>query len=206
MGAKVLDVLKITEKKKAASADGDIEVTGEASEVDVNSVSAKLADAKKVVVVPGYGLAVAKAQYAMAEIVANLKKRGAEVQFMIHPVAGRLPGQLNVLLAEAGVDYDDMLEMDDCNTDGDWADVDLVIVAGANDTVNPLAETEPRCELYGMPVIRCWQSKEVVMMKRSLGIGYAGVANPLMFNDNTLMLLGDAKGNLDAIRNSLDSK
>jgi NAD(P) transhydrogenase len=205
MGARVLDVLKITEKPKPASAGGDIEVTGEATEVDINSVSQKLADAKKVVVVPGYGLAVAKAQYAMSEIVANLKKRGAEVQFMIHPVAGRLPGQLNVLLAEAGVDYDDMLEMDDCNTDADWEDVDLVIVAGANDTVNPLAETEPRCELYGMPVIRCWQSKEVVMMKRSLGIGYAGVANPLMFKDNTLMLLGDAKGNLDAIRTSLDS-
>jgi NAD(P) transhydrogenase subunit beta len=170
MGARVLDVLKLTEKKKPASAGGDIEVTGEASEVDVASVSQKLAEAKKVIVVPGYGLAVAKAQYAMAEIVTKLKKRGAEVQFMIHPVAGRLPGQLNVLLAEAGVDYDDMLEMDDFNSDADWAGVDLVIVAGANDTVNPLAETEPRCELYGMPVIRCWQSKEVVMMKPRLAL------------------------------------
>lgn len=207
MGARILDVLKLTEKKKpAGAAGGTIEVTGEASEVDVSSVSQKLADAKKVVVVPGYGLAVAKAQYAMSEIVANLKKRGADVKFMIHPVAGRLPGQLNVLLAEAGVDYDDMLEMDDYNTDADWEGVDLVLVAGANDTVNPLAETEPGCELYGMPVIRCWQSKEVVMLKRSLGIGYAGVANPLMFKDNTLMLLGDAKGNLDAIRSAIDSQ
>jgi NAD(P) transhydrogenase len=205
MGAKIGDVLKITEKKKPVGG-GDIEVTGEASEVDVATVSQKLKDAKKVVVVPGYGLAVAKAQYAMADIVADLKKNGADVKFMIHPVAGRLPGQLNVLLAEAGVDYDDMLEMDDCNSDADWDGVDLVIVAGANDTVNPLAETEPRCELYGMPVIRCWQSKEVVMMKRSLGIGYAGMANPLMFRDNTLMLLGDAKGNLDAIRNVIESK
>merc|ERR1719463_184185 len=190
MGAQVLEVLKLKEKEKPAGAGGDIEITGEASEVDVPSVGQKLAEAKKVIVVPGYGLAVAKAQYAMADIVTNLKKRGAEVKFMIHP--------------EAGVDYDDMLEMDDFNTDSDWDGVDLVIVAGANDTVNPLAETEPRCELYGMPVIRCWQSKQVVMMKRSLGIGYAGVANPLMFRDNTLMLLGDAKGNLDAIRSAID--
>merc|ERR1712182_179404 len=104
--------------------------------------------------------AVAKAQYATSDIVSILKSNGADVKFMIHPVAGRLPGQLNVLLAEAGVDYDDMLEMDDHNDDADWSDVDLVVVAGANDTVNPLAETEPRCELYGMPVVRAWEAKE----------------------------------------------
>ena len=155
------------------------------------------------VVVPGYGLAVAKAQYATSEIVSILKSHGADVKFMIHPVAGRLPGQLNVLLAEAGVDYDDMLEMDDNNDDADWSDVDLVVVAGANDTVNPLAETEPRCELYGMPVVRAWEAKEVVMLKRSLGIGYAGVPNPLMYNENTVMLLGDAKCNLVDLRNEL---
>jgi NAD/NADP transhydrogenase beta subunit len=153
-----------------------------------------------VVVVPGYGLAVAKGQYATAEITKLLKAQGAEVRFMIHPVAGRLPGQLNVLLAEAGVDYADFLEMDAHNADADWADVDLVLVAGANDTCNSLAESEPRCDLYGMPVVRCWQAKEVVMLKRSLAAGYAGVPNPLMYNENTVMLLGDAKSNLDDLR------
>merc|ERR1719301_205545 len=182
MGAKVLEVVKIVQRQGAAAAGGDAgewcDVSGNCYESDINGVATKLKEAKKVVIVPGYGLAVAKAQYATSEIVSILKSNGADVKFMIHPVAGRLPGQLNVLLAEAGVDYDDMLEMDDFNTDSDWDGVDLVIVAGANDTVNPLAETEPRCELYGMPVIRCWQSKQVVMLKRSLGIGYAGVPNP----------------------------
>merc|ERR1719443_368326 len=191
----------------AAAAGGDAgewcDVSGNCYESDINGVATKLKEAKKVVIVPGYGLAVAKAQYATSEIVSILKSNGADVKFMIHPVAGRLPGQLNVLLAEAGVDYDDMLEMDDHNDDADWSDVDLVVVAGANDTVNPLAETEPRCELYGMPVVRAWEAKEVVMLKRSLGIGYAGVPNPLMYNENTVMLLGDAKCNLVDLRNEL---
>merc|ERR1712118_400669 len=142
---------------------------------DINGVATKLKEAKKVVIVPGYGLAVAKAQYATSEIVSILKSNGADVKFMIHPVAGRLPGQLNVLMG----------------------------VAGANDTVNPLAETEPRCELYGMPVVRAWEAKEVVMLKRSLGIGYASVPNPLMYNENTVMLLGDLKCNLVDLRNEL---
>ena len=207
MGAKVLEVIKIVQKQGAAAAAGGdnewCDVSGNCYESDINGVATKLKEAKKVVVVPGYGLAVAKAQYATSEIVSILKNNGADVKFMIHPVAGRLPGQLNVLLAEAGVDYDDMLEMDDHNDDADWADVDLVIVAGANDTVNPLAESEPRCELYGMPVVRAWEAKEVVMLKRSLGIGYAGVPNPLMYNENTVMLLGDAKCNLVDLRNEL---
>merc|ERR1719214_33207 len=207
MGAKVLEVVKIVQKQGAAAAGGDAgewcDVSGNCYESDINGVATKLKEAKKVVIVPGYGLAVAKAQYATSEIVSILKSNGADVKFMIHPVAGRLPGQLNVLLAEAGVDYDDMLEMDDHNDDADWSDVDLVVVAGANDTVNPLAETEPRCELYGMPVVRAWEAKEVVMLKRSLGIGYAGVPNPLMYNENTVMLLGDAKCNLVDLRNEL---
>merc|ERR1719313_3179795 len=157
MGAKVLEVVKIVQKQGAAAAGGDAgewcDVSGNCYESDINGVATKLKEAKKVVIVPGYGLAVAKAQYATSEILSILKSNGADVKFMIHPVAGRLPGQLNVLLAEAGVDYDDMLEMDDHNDDADWSDVDLVVVAGANDTVNPLAETEPRCELYGMPVV-----------------------------------------------------
>jgi NAD/NADP transhydrogenase beta subunit len=207
MGARVLEVIKIVQKKGVAAAGGDAgewcDVSGNCFESDIAGVASKLKEAKKVVVVPGYGLAVAKAQYATSEIVSILKSHGADVKFMIHPVAGRLPGQLNVLLAEAGVDYDDMLEMDDNNDDADWSDVDLVVVAGANDTVNPLAETEPRCELYGMPVVRAWEAKEVVMLKRSLGIGYAGVPNPLMYNENTVMLLGDAKCNLVDLRNEL---
>ncbi|KAK3241883.1 hypothetical protein CYMTET_48389, partial [Cymbomonas tetramitiformis] len=156
--------------------------------------------AKKVMIVPGYGLAVAKGQYALAETVKFLKVNGAEVQLMIHPVAGRLPGQLNVLLAESGIDYDDVVDMEKCNEEAFWNDIDVALVVGANDTVNPLAETEPNCEIYGMPVIRCWLAKEVVMMQRSLGAGYAALPNPLMYNDNSTMLLGDAKCNLELTR------
>ena len=200
MGANVFEVLKLkTKPQPAGAAGGDDDwcnIDGTCTENTVADVATKLDNAKRVMIVPGYGLAVAKGQYAMAEIVSILKANGADVKFMIHPVAGRLPGQLNVLLAEAGVDYDDVVEMDDANEDSDWADVDVVLVAGANDTVNPLAETEPRCELYGMPVVRCWKAKEVVMMKRSLNVGYSGAVNPAVYMDNVTMFLGDAKCNL----------
>ena len=200
MGANVFEVLKLKAKPvpvgTGAGDDDWCNIDGTCTENTVADVASKLDQARKVMIVPGYGLAVAKGQYAMAEIVSILKANGADVKFMIHPVAGRLPGQLNVLLAEAGVDYDDVVEMDDANEDSDWADIDVVLVAGANDTVNPLAETEPRCELYGMPVVRCWKAKEVVMMKRSLNVGYSGAVNPAVYMDNVTMFLGDAKCNL----------
>ncbi|KAK3283633.1 hypothetical protein CYMTET_8682 [Cymbomonas tetramitiformis] len=208
MNVSVAQVLKITSKvKPGAGGDGEIcEIDGDCTETLVESVAEHLCAAKKVMIVPGYGLAVAKGQYALSETVKFLKAGGADVKIMIHPVAGRLPGQLNVLLAESGIDYDDVLDMEENNEPEDWEDIDLALVVGANDTVNPLAETEPNCEIYGMPVIRCWLAKEVVMLKRSLGAGYAALPNPLMYNENSLMLLGDAKCNLEYMRDEVRTK
>ena len=170
---------------------------GEATFTDVDQTVQTLKEAGSVIIVPGYGLAVANGQYAIAEITKQLRAAGVNVRFGIHPVAGRMPGQLNVLLAEAGVPYDYVLEMEEINEDFDATDVALVV--GANDTVNSSAEDDPTSIIAGMPVLRVWNAKQVIVMKRSMGAGYAGAENPVFFKDNTDMLLGDAKKTLDAI-------
>ncbi|KAJ3415114.1 hypothetical protein HDV05_005522 [Chytridiales sp. JEL 0842] len=169
-------------------------------ETTVPTLVEDLANAKSVIIVPGYGLAVAKAQYAIAETVKMLTQKGVKVQFAIHPVAGRMPGQLNVLLAEAGVPYDVVHEMEDINDE--FSKTDMVLVIGANDTVNPLA-LEPGSSIAGMPVLHVWEAKKVVVMKRSMASGYADVPNPLFHKPNTKMLFGDAKASCDGIRDSL---
>lgn len=174
-----------------------MEITGTHTECDVPICTEYIANAKNIIIVPGYGLCVAKAQYPIAEMVEFLRKKGKNVRFGIHPVAGRMPGQLNVLLAEAGVPYDIVLEMDELNED--FPETDLVLVIGANDTVNSAAEEDPNSIIAGMPVLRVWLSKQVVVMKRSLGVGYAAVDNPIFFKENTNMLLGDAKKTCDAL-------
>jgi len=177
------------------------EIVGEAKEISLEGTAEALANAKEVVVVPGYGMAVAKAQYAIADIVNKLKENGTNVRFAIHPVAGRMPGQMNVLLAEAGVPYDVVLELDEINED--FGDVDVSIVLGANDTVNSAAEDDPNSPIAGMPVLRVWHGKQTIVMKRSLGVGYAAVDNPLFYKENTDMLLGDAKKTCDALNSTL---
>merc|ERR1712168_643307 len=176
-------------------------ITGTATVWEVDETVKAIADARNIVIVPGYGLAVAKGQYPVAEMVALLRKKGKDVKFGIHPVAGRMPGQLNVLLAEAGVPYDVVYEMDEINED--WDDVDLSLVIGANDTVNSAAEDDPNSIIAGMPVLRVWKSAQSVVMKRSLGVGYAAVDNPIFFNPNTSMLLGDAKKSCDGLLTKL---
>jgi len=177
---------------------------GEHTETNVASVVEQLKNSESVVIVPGYGLAVAKAQYAIADIVKNLTDRGVKVRFGIHPVAGRMPGQLNVLLAEAGVPYDVVLEMEEINDD--FGDTDTVLVIGANDTLNSAAIDDPNSIIAGMPVLEVWHAKNVIVMKRSMGAGYAGVENPVFFKANTDMLLGDAKETCDKLRAGLLEK
>merc|ERR1712038_505905 len=172
-------------------------ITGTATVWEVDETVKAIADARNIVIVPGYGLAVAKGQYPVAEMVSLLRKKGKDVKFGIHPVAGRMPGQLNALLAEAGVPYDVVYEMDEINDD--WDDVDLSLVIGANDTVNSAAEDDPNSIIAGMPVLRVWKSAQSVVMKRSLGVGYAAVDNPIFFNENNAMLLGDAKKSCDGL-------
>lgn len=164
---------------------------GEATTTNVDDVVALLRDAQSIIIVPGYGLAVAKGQYPLKDMVDTLTKAGKKVRFGIHPVAGRMPGQLNVLLAEAGVPYDIVEELEEINDDFD--ETDVVLVIGANDTVNSAAEDDPNSQIAGMPVMRVWRSKQVIVMKRSMAAGYAGVDNPVFLKDNTDMLLGDAK-------------
>ena len=156
-----------------------------------------MSTAKNIIIVPGYGLCVAKAQYPIAEMVAMLTKMGKNVRFGIHPVTGRMPGQLNVLLAEVGVPYDIVQEMDELNDD--FPNTDLSLIIGANATVNSVAEEDPNSIIAGMSVLRVWQSKQSIVMKRSLGVGYAAVDNPVFFKENTSMLLGDAKKTRDAL-------
>ena len=174
---------------------------GEHRETNAADVAELLKDASSVVITPGYGMAVAQAQYPVADLTARLRKLGVEVRFGIHPVAGRLPGHMNVLLAEAKVPYDIVLEMDEINDD--LANTDVVLVIGANDTVNPSAEDDPGSPIAGMPVIKVWQAKEVIIFKRSMATGYAGVQNPLFFKENSAMLFGDAKERVEDILRAL---
>ena len=178
----------------------DSGVAGEHREVSTAEVAKLLTEARSVVIAPGYGMAVAQAQYPVAELTARLRERGVNVRFAIHPVAGRLPGHMNVLLAEAKVPYDIVLEMDEINDD--FADTDVVLVIGANDTVNPAAN-EPGSPISGMPVLKVWEAGQVVVFKRSMNAGYAGVQNPLFFNENSVMCFGDAKATVQTILNDL---
>ncbi len=170
---------------------------GEHREIQSADVAELLAGASSVVITPGYGMAVAQAQYPVAELTRKLREQGVDVRFGIHPVAGRLPGHMNVLLAEAKVPYDIVLEMDEINDD--LPEVDVVLVIGANDTVNPAALEEPGSPIAGMPVIEVWRARDVIVFKRSMATGYAGVQNPLFFKDNTQMLFGDAKDKVNEI-------
>jgi NAD(P) transhydrogenase subunit beta len=179
---------------------GDEEV-GEHREINAEDTADMLKNAHSVIITPGYGMAVAQAQYPVAEITEKLRARGIKVRFGIHPVAGRLPGHMNVLLAEAKVPYDIVLEMDEINDD--FSDTDTVLVIGANDTVNPAAQDDPNSPIAGMPVLEVWKAQNVIVFKRSMNTGYAGVQNPLFFKDNTHMLFGDAKASVDAILKAL---
>ena len=170
---------------------------GDYREVTSQEVASLLTNAKSVVITPGYGMAVAQAQYPVAELTKQLRERGVEVRFGIHPVAGRLPGHMNVLLAEAKVPYDIVLEMDEINDD--FAETSVVLVIGANDTVNPAAAEDPGSPIAGMPVLRVWEAADVVVFKRSMAAGYAGVQNPLFFRDNAQMLFGDAKSMVEDV-------
>ena len=174
---------------------------GEHRETTAEEVEELLKNSSSVIITPGYGMAVAQAQYPVAEITQNLRERGVNVRFGIHPVAGRLPGHMNVLLAEAKVPYDIVLEMDEINDD--FADTDTVLVIGANDTVNPAAMDDPHSPIAGMPVLEVWKAANVVVFKRSMNTGYAGVQNPLFFKENTQMLFGDAKERVDDILKAL---
>jgi len=171
--------------------------TGTHTEWSIDDTVKAMVEARNIIIVPGYGLAVAKGQYPVAEMVSVLAKKGKKVRFGIHPVAGRMPGQLNVLLAEAGVPYDVVQEMDELNDD--FPDTDLALVIGANDTVNSAAEDDPNSIIAGMPVLRVWKADQSVVMKRTLGVGYAAVDNPIFFNENNAMLLGDAKKTCDGL-------
>ncbi|MDN3653237.1 Re/Si-specific NAD(P)(+) transhydrogenase subunit beta [Thalassotalea ponticola] len=174
---------------------------GEHREISAEATAELLADAKSVIITPGYGMAVAQAQYPVYELTRALQKKGVQVRFAIHPVAGRLPGHMNVLLAEAKVPYDIVLGMEEINED--FADTDVVLVIGANDTVNPAASEDPSSPIAGMPVCEVWHAKQVVVFKRSMNTGYAGVQNPLFFKDNTDMLFGDAKDSVEQIIKAL---
>jgi NAD(P) transhydrogenase subunit beta len=177
------------------------EVKGTVKEFDVRETVELLDEAQSIVIVPGYGMAVAQAQHSLAAVVKILLRRDKKVRFAIHPVAGRLPGHMNVLLAEANVPYDIVLEMDEINED--MSDTDVTLVIGANDIVNPAALEDPNSPIAGMPVIEAWTSKTCVVLKRGMSTGYAGVDNPLFYKDNTRMLFGDAKKNVDAVLRGL---
>jgi NAD(P) transhydrogenase subunit beta len=174
---------------------------GEHMEISAEDTAELLKAARSVVITPGYGMAVAQAQGAVAELTRHLRDKGVDVRFGIHPVAGRLPGHMNVLLAEAKVPYDIVLEMDEINDD--LAGTDVVLVIGANDTVNPAAAEDPTSPIAGMPVIRVWEAGQVVVFKRSMNTGYAGVQNPLFFRDNSRMLFGDARERVEDILRAL---
>ncbi|MCQ4198712.1 Re/Si-specific NAD(P)(+) transhydrogenase subunit beta [Streptomyces sp. NPDC058783] len=180
---------------------GGDEDQGEHREIRAHEAAELLARARSVVITPGYGMAVAQAQHPVAELTRRLRERGIEVRFGVHPVAGRLPGHMNVLLAEAKVPYDIVLEMDEINDD--FAHTSVVLVIGANDTVNPSATEDPASPIAGMPVLRVWEAEQVVVFKRSMASGYAGVQNPLFFRENSGMLFGDAKQSVEGILRAL---
>ncbi len=177
-------------------------VEGEQIAIDADGVAASLNDANSIVIVPGYGMAVAQAQQSVAEMTRKLRAQGKEVRFAIHPVAGRLPGHMNVLLAEAKVPYDIVLEMDEINDD--FPETDVVIVIGSNDIVNPAAQDDPNSPIAGMPVLEVWKSKQVFVSKRGQGTGYSGIENPLFYKENTRMFYGDAKASIDSLLPKLD--
>ncbi|WP_435138074.1 NAD(P)(+) transhydrogenase (Re/Si-specific) subunit beta [Pseudopelagicola sp. nBUS_19] len=176
-----------------------MEVEGEQIAIDADGVATALDEADSVIIIPGYGMAVAQAQQNVAELTRRLRGKGKEVRFAIHPVAGRLPGHMNVLLAEAKVPYDIVLEMDEINDD--FPETDVAIVIGSNDIVNPAAQDDPNSPIAGMPVLECWKAKQVFVSKRGQGTGYSGIENPLFFKDNTRMFYGDAKQSLDSLLN-----
>ncbi len=177
------------------------EIEGEVVPIDAQETASLLANAKEVMIIPGYGMAVAQAQHVVNEIAATLRARNINVRFGIHPVAGRMPGHMNVLLAEARVPYDIVFEMDEVNSD--FPDVDVSVVIGANDIVNPSAQTDPDSPIAGMPVLEVWKGHTTIVLKRSMATGYAGVQNPLFFKENTRMLFGDAKETLDEVFKAL---
>ncbi|MDJ0089887.1 Re/Si-specific NAD(P)(+) transhydrogenase subunit beta [Pantoea allii] len=184
-----------------SNAVADSEEAGEHREISAEDTAEMLKASSSVIITPGYGMAVAQAQYPVAEITEKLRARGIKVRFGIHPVAGRLPGHMNVLLAEAKVPYDVVLEMDEINDD--FSDTDTVLVIGANDTVNPAAQDDPGSPIAGMPVLEVWKAQNVIVFKRSMNTGYAGVQNPLFFKENTHMLFGDAKASVENILKAL---
>jgi NAD(P) transhydrogenase subunit beta len=183
----------------AAAASGDQD--GEVVPIDAQEAAALLGSAKEIMIVPGYGMAVAQAQHVVHEITTVLRDKKINVRFGIHPVAGRMPGHMNVLLAEAKVPYDIVFEMDEVNDD--FPDVDVSVIIGANDIVNPSAQEDPEGPIAGMPVLEVWKGKTTIVLKRSMATGYAGVQNPLFFKENTRMLFGDAKDSLDEVFKSL---
>ncbi len=180
---------------------GGGEDQGEVVPIEAAETAALLEDAKEVMIIPGYGMAVAQAQHVVQEITRKLRDKGVNVRFGIHPVAGRMPGHMNVLLAEAKVPYDIVFEMEEINDD--FPEVDVSVVIGANDIVNPSALEEPNSPIAGMPVLECWKGKTTIVLKRSMATGYAGVQNPLFFKENTRMLFGDAKETLEAVNQAL---
>jgi H+-translocating NAD(P) transhydrogenase subunit beta len=179
-----------------------MEVSGEQIAIDTEGVAAALNDADSIIIIPGYGMAVAQAQQSVSELTRKLRAKGKTVRFAIHPVAGRLPGHMNVLLAEAKVPYDIVLEMDEINED--FPTTDVAIVIGSNDIVNPAAQEDPNSPIAGMPVLECWKAKQVFVSKRGQGTGYSGIENPLFYKENTRMFYGDAKKSLDALLPMID--
>jgi len=177
-------------------------VEGEQVSIDAEGVAAALNDADSIIIVPGYGMAVAQAQQSVSELTRKLRDAGKTVRFGIHPVAGRLPGHMNVLLAEARVPYDIVLEMDEINDD--FPKTDVAIVIGSNDIVNPAAQVDPNSPIAGMPVLEVWKAKQVFVSKRGQGTGYSGIENPLFYKDNTRMFFGDAKDSMNALLPLID--